>query len=56
VRFITLAEVIDLHRRVADSAHGPPEIRDLGALESAVAQPRMTYMGEPAIFTHRWEC
>jgi death-on-curing protein len=45
MRHLSLAEVIDLHRMVIEQAGGSPGLRDLGALESAVAQPRMTFGG-----------
>jgi death on curing protein len=46
LRYLTLAEVLELHRRVIDFAGGASGVRDLGALESALAQPRMTFGGE----------
>jgi death on curing protein len=46
IRFLTLAEVIELHRRILTQGAGSGAIRDLGALESAIAQPRMTFGGE----------
>ena len=46
MRYLSLAEVLDLHRRVMEAAGGAASLRDLGALESAVAQPRVTYGGE----------
>lgn len=46
MRFLGLAEVIDLHQRIVESSGGAHGIRDLGALESAVAQPRMTFGDE----------
>ncbi|HET7553560.1 MAG TPA: type II toxin-antitoxin system death-on-curing family toxin [Gemmatimonadaceae bacterium] len=46
VRYLTLAEVLELHRRVTAQAGGAWGVRDLAALESAIAQPRMTYAGE----------
>jgi len=45
VRYLTLAEVLDLHRRVMEQAGGSPAVRDLGGLISAVAQPRVTFEG-----------
>ena len=45
MRHLSLAEVIELHRKVIEQAGGLPGLRDLGALESAVAQPRMTFGG-----------
>lgn len=47
IRFLTLAEVLELHRLVVDAAGGSVSIRDLGALESAVAQPQATFEGQP---------
>jgi death-on-curing protein len=43
MRYVTLAEVVDLHRRLLEVTGGAPGIRDLGALESAVAQPKATF-------------
>ncbi len=45
MRYLALAEVVDLHRRLLEATGGAPGIRDLGALESALAQPRMTLAG-----------
>jgi hypothetical protein len=38
-----LAEVVELHRRLLQATGGAPGIRDLGALESAVLQPKATF-------------
>jgi death on curing protein len=46
IRYLTLAEVLELHRRVTAQTGGAWGVRDLGALESALAQPRMTFGGE----------
>ena len=46
MRYLTLGEVLELHRRVVAQTGGASALRDLGALESAVAQPRMTFGGE----------
>ena len=43
MRVLSLAEVLDLHRRVVGLWGGSLGIRDLGALMAAVAQPRMTF-------------
>jgi len=43
VRYVTLAEIVELHRRLLQATSGPPGIRDLGALESAVVQPKATF-------------
>jgi death-on-curing protein len=42
MRYLALAEVVDLHRRLLEATGGAPGIRDLGAPESALAQPRIT--------------
>jgi death-on-curing protein len=46
MHFLTLIEVLELHRRVIEQSGGAFGIRDLGLLESAIAQPRMTFGGE----------
>jgi death on curing protein len=46
VRYLTLEEVLELHRRLIAQSGGAMGIRDQGALESAVAQPRMSFGGE----------
>ena len=45
MRYLTLAEVLDLHRRVMTQSGGSAGVRDLGGLISAVAQPRVTFEG-----------
>lgn len=45
MRYVTLAEVVDLHRRLLQATGGASGIRDLGTLESAVAQPKATFDG-----------
>ncbi|MER3434518.1 MAG: type II toxin-antitoxin system death-on-curing family toxin [Leptolyngbya sp. ERB_1_1] len=46
IRYLSLIEVLDLHRRIIETSGGAIGIRDLGMLESAIAQPRMTFGGE----------
>jgi death-on-curing protein len=46
MRFLTLIEVLELHRRVIEQSGGAFGIREVGLLESAIAQPRMTFGGE----------
>jgi len=46
MRYLSLAEVIELHRRVVDQSGGATGLRDIGRLESAIAQPRMTFGGQ----------
>jgi death on curing protein len=46
MRSLSLAEVLDLHRQVIEQSGGAQGIPDRGALESALAQPHMTFDGE----------
>jgi death on curing protein len=46
MRYLTLIEVLELHRQVIDQSGGAFGIREVGLLESAIAQPRMTFDGE----------
>jgi death-on-curing protein len=46
VRYLALAEVLELHHRLIESTGGAGGLRDLGALQSALAQPAMTYGGQ----------
>ena len=46
MRCLSLAEVLLLHRLVMEQSRQQALLRDLGALESAVAQPRQTFGGE----------
>lgn len=45
MRYLTLVEVLDLHRQIIEQSGGSVGIRDLGAIKSAIAQPRMTFGG-----------
>jgi len=46
MRFVSLAEVLELYRRVVEATGGSLGIRDLHGFESALAQPRMTFEGD----------
>ena len=46
MRYLMLDEILNLHSHVLAQSGGAQGIRDLGALESAVAQPRMTFGGQ----------
>ena len=46
MRYLTVGEVMEIYSRVMNQSGGSVGILDLGALESAVAQPRMTFNGE----------
>lgn len=43
MRYLTLGEVFELQRLIAETSRGATGIRDLPALESAVAQPKATF-------------
>jgi death-on-curing protein len=45
MRHLSLAEALELHSMIIEQTGGSPGLRDLGALESAIAQPRMTFGG-----------
>jgi death-on-curing protein len=46
MRYLTLNEVLELHSRLIERYGGSAGIHNLGALESGLAQPRMTFGGE----------
>lgn len=46
IRYLTLDEVMSLHRQILKQSGGTAGVRDLGSLESAIAQPMMTFGGE----------
>ena len=46
IRYLTLEEVLELHRLALEQAGGLPGVRDLGGLESALAQPQMAFGGQ----------
>jgi len=46
MRYLTVGEVLKIYSQVMRLSGGGVGIRDLGVLESAVAQPRMTFNGE----------
>jgi len=43
MRYLSLAELLVLHQKIVAQSGGASGVRDLGALASAVAQPRMTF-------------
>ncbi len=45
MRFLTRDQVLELHRLVIDQSGGGSGVRDPNALDSAIAQPRMTFGG-----------
>lgn len=46
MRYLTLSEALELHRRVIGQSGGALGLLNLGALESALAQPRVTFGGK----------
>ena len=46
MRFLSLGEVLALHRRILTESGGRPGVRDLGAVASAVSQPRVSVGGQ----------
>jgi len=46
MRYLSLAEVLELHQMVIEQTGGASGLRDVSALESAMAQPRMTFAGK----------
>ena len=45
MRYLSLGEVVNLHQALLEQTGGAAGIRDLGGLESALAQPRATFGG-----------
>lgn len=43
MRYLTLVEILELHEAIIISTGGALGIRDMGALESGVNQPRLTF-------------
>lgn len=46
MRCLTVEEVLELHRRLLSASGGLSGVRDLGSVESAVAQPHMSFGGQ----------
>jgi len=46
MRYLTLSEVLELHRRVIEQSGGANGVRDLAGVESAVVQPQMAFGGD----------
>ena len=46
MRYISLGQTLEIHRRIVEQAGGTPGILNPGAFESALQQPRMTFGGE----------
>ncbi|MEJ2131969.1 MAG: type II toxin-antitoxin system death-on-curing family toxin [Gammaproteobacteria bacterium] len=46
VQFLTLDEAVAIHERLIQRFGGPPGVRDLGLLESALFRPRTGYYAD----------
>jgi death-on-curing protein len=46
MRYLSLGEVVRLHHMLLEQSGGANGIRDLGLLDSALAQPRATFGGQ----------
>ena len=46
MRYLTLSEVLELHRLIIEVSGGGAGVRDLAGVESAVVQPQMTFGGD----------
>ena len=46
MRYLTLNEVLEIYNQIIRQSGGGAGIRDLNALESSLAQPRMTFAGD----------
>jgi len=46
VAFLTLQEVLEIHTTLLQEFGGPPGVRDLGLLESALFRPRTGYYAD----------
>jgi death-on-curing protein len=45
MRFLSIAEILDIHERLLADSGGASGVRDLGALESAASQPHAVFGG-----------
>ncbi len=46
MRYLAFGEILELHRTLIEESGGANGIRDLGGVESALAQPLMTFGGQ----------
>ena len=46
MRYLSLSEALELHRRIIGQSGGTLGVLNLSSLESALAQPRMTFGGK----------
>ena len=50
-RYLTIEEVLELHRMILQQSGGASGIRDMASVDSALAQPRMTFDGRELLPT-----
>jgi death-on-curing protein len=43
--FLTIEDVLEIHRQVIESTGGSPGVRDIGLLDSAIHRPQATFGG-----------
>jgi death-on-curing protein len=46
MRFLGLGDILELYRRIMEETGGATGVRDINGLQSALAQPRMTFEGK----------
>ena len=46
MRYLALGDILELYRRIMEETGGAIGIRDMNGLQSALAQPRMTFEGK----------
>ncbi|MEH1822821.1 MAG: type II toxin-antitoxin system death-on-curing family toxin [Nostoc sp.] len=46
IRYLTLEKVLELYHRIVEQSGGSAGVSNMGGLESAIAQPQMTFAGE----------
>ena len=51
MRYLTVEELLELHKLAVEQSGGAAGLRDLGSLESAAAQPYMTFAGQDLYLT-----
>jgi death-on-curing protein len=47
MRYLSVAELLELHRLVLEQSGGLDGVRDLGGLDSGAAGPQMSFAGQP---------
>ena len=46
MRYLSLGEVLELHRRILKQSGGSSGLRELGGVQSALAEPQMAFGGQ----------